>query len=236
MTKEKIDKAIEFWQNDDEKQAIKLLELIDLEKNAEANTLIGQMYIGAERGVSNIKKNVKKGIQFLQKGLILGDAEAGIELANLYYLGEGVKENHKKAEKYWIASWGLGEERAGFELANFYYDEHNEKINEAINIYEKLISKSEFVGDCNSKLSKIYEKGIGKITPDPARSLSYLEAGTKDSHLYCCMTLGLKYYRGDGVEKDISKAIELVERVKDNDLFEQEVRTLLDKMIKNEKI
>lgn len=50
------------------------------------------------------------------------------------------------------------------------------------------------------------------------------------------MNLGLKYYRGDGVEKDISKAIELLERVKENDLFEQEERALLDKIIKNKKI
>lgn len=194
------------------------------------------MYVGAEKGISNIMKNIKKGIDFLEKGLKLGDAEAGLELADLYYLGEDVKENHKKAVKYWSESWELGEELAGFKLANFYYDEFKEKINEAINIYEQLISRNEFVGNCNSKLSKIYEKGIGGITPDPVKYLMYLEAGAQDSHIHCCMNLGLKYYRGNGVKKDISKAIEFVERVKDNDLFKQEVRALLDKMIKNEEI
>ena len=236
MTQEIIDKAIELWQDDNEKKAIELLETIDLDNNAEANTLIGQMYIGAERGISNIKRDVKKGIQFLQNGLALGDAEAGMELADLYYLGEGVKENYKKAEKYWVESWELGEEKAGFELANYYYDEFNEKISEAINIYEQLIDRNEFVGNCNSKLSKIYEKGIGGITPDPDKSLKYLEEGAKDSHIHCCMNLGLKYYRGDGVKKDIVKAIELVEKVKDNELFKQEVEVLLNKMIKEEKI
>jgi|SRR5690554_305015 len=236
MTQEIINKATELWQDDDEKQAIQLLETIDLDNSAKANTLIGQMYIGAERGISNIKKDVKKGIQFLQKALTLGDAEAGIELADLYYLGEDVKENYKKAERYWIASWELGEERAGFELANYYYDELKEKISEAINIYEQLIERNEFAGNCNSKLSKIYEKGIGGIAPDSEKALKYLEAGAKDSHIHCCMNLGLKYYRGDGVEKDFAKAIELVERVKDNDLFKEEVKVLLDKMNQKEKI
>lgn len=236
MTQEIIDKATELWQDDNEKKAIELLETIDLDNNAEANTLIGQMYIGAERGISNIKRDVKKGIQFLQNGLALGDAEAGMELADLYYLGEGVKENYKKAEKYWVESWELGEEKAGFELANYYYDEFNEKISEAINIYEQLIDRNEFVGNCNAKLSKIYEKGIGGITPDPDKSLKYLEEGAKDSHIHCCMNLGLKYYRGDGVKKDIVKAIELVEKVKDDELFKQEVEVLLNKMIKEEKI
>lgn len=236
MTQEIIDKATELWQDDNEKKAIELLETIDLDNNAEANTLIGQMYIGAERGISNIKRDVKKGIQFLQNGLALGDAEAGMELADLYYLGEDVKENYKKAEKYWVESWELGEEKAGFELANYYYDEFNEKISEAINIYEQLIDRNEFVGNCNSKLSKIYEKGIGGITPDPDKSLKYLEEGAKDSHIHCCMNLGLKYYRGDGVKKDIVKAIELVEKVKDDELFKQEVEVLLNKMIKEEKI
>ena len=70
----------------------------------------------------------------------------------------------------------------------------------------------------------------------PAKPLIYLEVGTKDSHIQYWMNLGLKYYRGDGVEKGISKAIELLERVKENDLFEQEERALLDKIIKNKKI
>jgi len=37
----------------------------------------------------------------------------------------------------------------------------------------------------------------------PAKPLIYLEVGTKDSHIQYWMNLGLKYYRGDGVEKDI---------------------------------
>ena len=237
MTQEIIDKATELWQDYNEKQAIELLETIDFENNAEPNTLIGKMYIGAERGVSNIRKRCKKKeSSIFKKGLALGDAEAGIELADLYYLGEGVKENYKKAEEYWIASWELGEERAGFELANYYYDESNEKISEAIYIYEQLIDRNEFVGNCNSKLSKIYEKGIGGITPDSDKSIMYLEEGAKESHIHCCMNLGLKYYRGDGVEKDFSKAIELVEKVKDNEFFKQEVEALLNKMTKKEKI
>ncbi len=236
MTQEIINKATELWQDDNEKEAIQLLESITLDKSAEANTLIGQMYIGAEKGISNIKKNIKKGIGFLEMGLELGDAEAGLELADLYYFGEGVKESHKQAEKYWIKSWELGEEQAGFALANYYYEENNDKIHEAVKIYIDLIARNEFVGNCNSKLNQIYEKGIGGITPDSDRALMYLEAGAKDSHIHCCMNLGLKYYRGDGVEKDISKAIEIVERVKDNDLFKQEVEVLLLKMTNEEKI
>ncbi len=38
MTQMIINKAVEFWQEDDEKQAIQLLESIDLDNNVEANT------------------------------------------------------------------------------------------------------------------------------------------------------------------------------------------------------
>ena len=235
MTEEIIDKATTLWQAGNEKQAIELLESVDLDSSAQANTLIGQMYVGAEEGISNISKNLEKGIGFLNKGLGLGDAEAGLEIADIFYLGNGLEENHALAEEYWIRSWQLGDELAGFKLANYYYDDHIEKIQEALKIYTELIERNEFVGNCNLKLSKIYKRGIGGVIPDSARALKYLQAGAENSNVNCCMTLGLKYYRGDGVEKDVAKAIELLERVKDNDLFKQEVDVLLDKIITKEK-
>lgn len=167
-----LDRAIKLWQNDQDSEAIEVLGTDALINNAEANLLIGQIYIGAERGVSNIKRDIKKGIEFLNKSMSLGNSEAALELARLYYFGNGVKQNHKSAEQYWTRSYELGNELAGFELANYYFDDCQEKIEISIEIYKDLIRRNEFKGNCFSKLSKIYASGLGPISRDEQLSLT----------------------------------------------------------------
>jgi uncharacterized protein len=231
-----IDKATKLWQLDQDKEAIELLENLNLDKNAKANTLIGKILIRAERGISNIKKDTIKGIKFLKFGLELGDSEAGLELANIFYFGKGVKVSKKKAEEFWKLSFELGDELAGFELANFYFDDLHEKISEAIIIYNKLIERKEFEENCYYKLYRIFEKGIGGIKPNQELALKYLEKGANKLNVNCCMTLGLRYYRGDGIKQDVKKALEFVKKVKEDEFFKKEVNIILAKMLNNEKI
>lgn len=236
MMASKIEKATNLWQLDKDKEAIELLSSLNLEEHARANTLIGKILIGAEKGVSNIKKDTKKGITYLEKGFLLGDPDAGLELADIYYYGNGVRENKKKAEKYWNISYELGDALAGFELANYYFDIDHQKINIAIKIYEDLISRNEFTENSYYKLYEIYEKGIGGITPQKDVSMKYLEQGANLSHIHCCMNLGLKLYRGEGVVQDKNKAIEIVRRVENHEFFKEEVSVILTRMLNQEKI
>lgn len=235
---DKIEMATDLWQVGKDKEAIELLESLNLDdhKNAPANTLIGKILNGAIVGESNIKKDTKKGIKHLEKGLLLGDPNAGLELADIYFYGNGVRENEKKAENYLKTSYELGDELAGFQLANFYYDISNEKINNAIKIYEDLISRNEFVENSCYKLYRIYEKGMGGITIQKELSLKYLEQGANLFHVSCCMNLGLKFYRGEDVIQNKDKAIEIVKRVKNHEFFAKEVSVLLTKMMNDEKI
>ena len=50
------------------------------------------------------------------------------------------------------------------------------------------------------------------------------------------MTLGLRYYRGDGIKQNVKKALEFVEKVQENEFFKKEVNIILTKMLNNEKI
>lgn len=235
---DKIETATDLWQVGKDKEAIELLESLNLDdnENAIANTLIGKILTGVIKGESNIKKDTKRGIKYLEKGLLLGDPNAGLELADIYFYGNGVRENEKKAEKYWKTSYELGDELAGFQLANFYYNSSNEKINSAIKIYEDLISRNEFIENSCYKLYRIYEKGMGGITIQKDLSLKYLEQGANLFHVGCCMNLGLKFYKGEDVLQNKDKAIEIVKRVKKRDLLTKEVNELLTKMINGEKI
>lgn len=229
--------AKKLWRNDKDQEAINTLIKLDLETNGKANMLIGEIYIGAEKGISNIKRDIRTGKKYLEKAHELGIAEAGLEIGNLYFFGNGVKQNYRLAEKYWKKSFELGSEIAAFELANLYYDYQLPKmIKETIKLYEWLISKNEFVGNSCFKLSKIYAIGIG-IPIDQTRSFEFLEKGAASNDVNCCMELALKYYRGYSIyAPNIEKALEVAKRVSNNDLFHKEVAIIIEKMKKGEKL
>lgn len=229
MSKSIIESAKKLWREDKDKEAIELLSTVDLETNGNANKLIGEIYLNATKGSSNIKRSIRSGRKYLEKALQLGIAEAGLELADLYYLGEGVKQNYSNAVKYWKLASDLGCELSAFKLANFYYDHEPDNIEEAIKLYKQLISSGEFIGNSSYKLSRIYgtaQYGMQK----PELKLEYLHEGAKAGHIHCCMELALKYYRGDGIVKDRVKAIALTEKACENDLFKKEAEVVRDKM------
>ncbi|ANQ48570.1 sel1 repeat family protein [Flammeovirga sp. MY04] len=232
MSEQLISQAKKYLQNDDGLSAIQTLMKSNLEIDPNTNYLLGYIYINGN-DYSGTKKDIRNGKKHLLRSLELGNADAGLELASLYYLGNGVKENEKLAEKYWQMSWDLGDELAGFELANYYFD-HQLKLDKAVVIYNELIAMDEFVDNSHYKLFKIYESGFETIEKDPKRALKHLEESANNQGVNACMTLGLKYYRGEEVSKDREKAIELVSRVKDNDLFKQEIEAILNKMYQNE--
>jgi len=51
--------------------------------------LIGNIFLSAEKGLSNVKRNVPKGKEYLTKALELEDAEAGLDSADFNYSDSG---------------------------------------------------------------------------------------------------------------------------------------------------
>lgn len=217
--------ANKLWRANDELGAIKLLNKI-IQKSGPANTMIGNMYVCAQKGQSNIKRDYKKAREFYQKAVTLNDSEGAIELGKLYFFGDGVKSNYNKAELYWEIAYNLGDVMGAFELANFYYDYKNDKIETAIKIYNELISQGEFIENSQLKLSRIYGRGIG-IEKNPELELKYLKEGVKNSDFNCCSDLAHKYFKGDGVPQDLDKALETIEKADTKDLFDKDKNEII---------
>lgn len=229
-----IKDAIDLWQDDMDKEAIELLMSCNLEINAEANTIIGQIYLGAEKGRSNIKKALKQGIEYLERGLNLGDSEAGRILANEFYLGG--KPNFEKAERFWLKALELDDELAAFELANFYYSERNDKILDAIAIYKELIKKDEFVQNCFTKLGRIFLKGKG-VKPNADYAKKYLKKGANYGSAVCYRDLAFEYYQGKLLGMDKDEAIKYMKMYHDasEDKFNKEQARLIIEAMKADK-
>jgi len=231
--KEIIEKAKVLWKDNNEIEAIALLINIT-NKSGPANTLIGNMYSCAQKGLSNIKRDYKKAREYYKKSVELKDSEGAIELGKLYFFGDGVKQNYNKAEEYWEIAYNLGDELGAFELANYYYDYKNGKIDKAINIYKELITKNEFVENSLLKLSRIYGRGIS-IETNSDLELRYLKEGVKYKDFNCCSDLAFKYFNGNGVDKDLHKALQIIEKADTRELFDNDKAEIIER-IKNEMI
>ncbi len=228
---EKIIKEAERLWIDDEQSAIKMLETI-AENIGRANTLIGNMYANAQRGQSNIKRDIKKARKYFEKAVELNDSEGALELADIYYFGEGIKINYKKAEYFWELAYNLNDEMGGFKLANYYYDHNPNQIEKAISIYKELILKGEFIGTCEYKLSRIFGRGIG-VEKNAKLEIHYLTQGAKAFNFNCCSELARKYLYGIGVEKSTTKALKVIQKADTRELFDREKEEII-KLIKSE--
>ncbi|MDO4626089.1 MAG: tetratricopeptide repeat protein [Pasteurellaceae bacterium] len=67
--------------------------------NAEAQTVLGLAYFSGKE-VSNISKDIKQGIYWLEKAAKQGDFHAKGYLGAIYYEGRGVKKDPRKGLNY----------------------------------------------------------------------------------------------------------------------------------------
>jgi TPR repeat protein len=70
----------------------------------ESNFILGKEYVSGKL----VKKNVKKGLEYLQTAASQGYAEAYLELGILYKEGKVVKKNTRKANNYFNDAVVLG--------------------------------------------------------------------------------------------------------------------------------
>ncbi len=92
-------------------------------------------------------------------------------------------------------------------------------IDEAVNLF-KLAFDYGYAGSC-FYLSELYKKGK-EVPLDKVESKRWLERGAECGDECCIVNLARCYYKGEGVEKNICKARELLERVGEYNVTAQE--------------
>lgn len=154
----KFQNAVELYQDEKDLDSIKLLHEIIEENKTEKNLsevylLLGQIHLSPSK---KKYKDVKKGIEFLEKSVQLGCGEAARELANLYYFGDDTKVDFLKSEKYWQLGMKLGDSISGLELLNLYFDENFDNNEDKLKVIDWLIKNGDFKGSALFKMSKLY--------------------------------------------------------------------------------
>lgn len=174
----------------------------------EADTADGAYFHGLICGAQG---DMPAAFNSFKKGYELGDANSAYRLGNCYMRGEGTGENTQLAiESYeYAANHGVGD--ASFMLATIYRDgkgvpqDPNKQF-----VYMKKACDANVPVACFF-LAECYHDGIG-VEPNPEKELECLEKGVlignNELKTACAAATGERYFNGNGVPKDIDKAME----------------------------
>ncbi len=169
---------------------------------------LAEMYL---KGL-NVKKDVYAALELYNRALEFGDRSIYFKVGKVYedeglinqavsIYNQGHKDGNLKCTQYLALDTNCIES-----LAEMYLKGLNVKkdVYAALELYNRAL---EF-GD-----RSIYFK-VGKVYEDEGlinQAVSIYNQGHKDGNLKCTQRLGIMYYNGEGVEKDLEKSMEYME-------------------------
>ena len=108
-----FDDAVAAHARGDYAQALKILRPLAAQGNANAQTMLGVMYILAQ--------NLQEALELFRLAAAQGDANAQNRLGVMYYEGYGVARNYQEALKWWRFAAAQGNALAQYSLGDMYY-------------------------------------------------------------------------------------------------------------------
>jgi len=87
--------------------------------NPKAQAELGLIY---ETGDTNVPQNISNAIEWYQKAVDGGDADAALHLGLMYFTGTGVHKNHASAVNLYEKAAERGNNDAQFILSNLYFN------------------------------------------------------------------------------------------------------------------
>ena len=189
----------------------------------EAQYNIGLMYHDGNEG-ENIARNYSEALRWLRMASDSGYAPAQYLLGLMYYNGEGILENYEEAFNLFLKSAHQAYANAQFALGNMYYDGEGvpqDKV-EADKWYQKAAEQGYFPSvewwhrvavqegsaEAQNILGVAYLNGDG-VEQNFKLAFEWLEKSAAQNHIWGLYNLGVMYFCGYAVQKDVVKASEL---------------------------
>ena len=225
-----LKKARKHYRNLDYPQAIEILDTEFFKDDAIAHYILGQIYTYANKRETNLRSDIVKAMKHFKHSSELGYKEASYEIAQNYELGIGVKTSHNMASKFYQKAITQGHIIAKYHLADLYVDHFPEKTTYSIELLQEIITDKEYEGLACSKLGKIYLLGTG-INKDYQKAKKWFEKGLEFENYNCAMDLSYLYFYALGVEKNLKKALLLVEQAGEDHILYEEVKEAIEQEI-----
>lgn len=158
------------------------------------------------KGDENFQRDTIKSIAYLQPCLSIGDAKAQVLMGRIH-LAEKTEEGYQKAFELFKKSANQGNPYAAGDLGVMY--KYGWGCNLNYNKARECFEKGAALGNEKSKygLGYLYLKGFGNIDQDYYEAVRWFE---QSNHPMAKYWLGVCYYYGYGVEKDLQRANELL--------------------------
>ena len=215
---ENMRKGIEYYNSGDDDLAIQCFEkVLETSDNSDAMLFIGKCY----RLYPGDKTDRRNAVTWFVKAADKGNAEAYYYLGDCYERGYGLKQNHEEAAKWFEKAVEKGNVDAMKALARQAIDHKNAA--EAINWYEKAADLGDtesmrMLGEIFSNLHKwlwiTFEDILKKNEYyDIDKAMEWYKKAADLGDADAMLTIGTKYYLGEGVGKDFSKASEWFEKI-----------------------
>ncbi len=157
------------------------------------------------KGDKNFKPNLSKSIEYLKPCLVSGNSNAQLVMGRIYAAKKDEK-SYRKAFKLFKKAAKQGNRMAMGELGVLF--KYGRGCNLNFNKARKWFKKGAELGDRKSiySLGYLYLKGFGNIDQDYSKAVKWFQ---KTDHPMAKYWLGVCYYYGYGVEKNIQKAHKL---------------------------
>jgi hypothetical protein len=158
------------------------------------------------KGDENFKRDTLKSIKYLKPCLKVGDANAQLLMARIY-LSKNDEKSDKKAFKLLKKAAHQQNKYAAGDLGILYKYGRGCTLN--INKAKKWFKKGAELGNQSAtySLGYLYFKGFGNLTQDYVKAIKWFK---KSTHPMAKYWLGVCYYYGYGLPKNLAKANELL--------------------------
>jgi TPR repeat protein len=161
----------------EESSALKNYRLDAESGDAEAQSMLGYMYLTGE---GSVLQDYTMALSWFSKAAEQGNWFAQFKLGEMYYYGVGVNQNYAEALKWYRKSAAQGILKAEFSVANMYRKgeggEHNYKL--ALKWYQ--VSAEKGFSNSQYRLAEMYHEGMG-VPVDQKKAYVWYSIASRES-------------------------------------------------------
>ena len=169
-----------------------------------------------------------EGFQALERHQL--DDKLVYRLGYMEYRGLGTEQDIPAAIKHFERAAKLGNPSASYHLAKIYLagEEAQKDVPKAVELLEKLKEDAFYAPQAAYHLAKLYLEDAE--IPDIKKGISNLEFAVERDNPYAAYKLARILAAGEPVAKDVPKAVELLEKLKENETLAPLAACLLGKL------
>ncbi|MCO5230390.1 MAG: sel1 repeat family protein [Chitinophagales bacterium] len=205
-------KGAEAIKDGNKDAGLQMIRQAALNNDNEASTALGGLYYAG----TFVEQDIDSAIFWLEKAASLGKVDAAGFLGNIY-LNDVSPKNVSKAKEWFEKAAQQNNVDALYNLGIIYSNDQGDGSPLDFAKAIMYFSKAAELGDLESyeAIGSIYGTGGGNVKQDYQEAFSWYLKGAEKGNETCMGRVGVMYHKGEGVQKNIAKAKEWLQKAAD---------------------